>query len=242
MLLPRFANRGLIEATYPICQRTARTNFPDSRIGASLKPVVKVPVLTAKDDFPDSRIGASLKRQGRHLARPPRSNFPDSRIGASLKPGRPPNWKRRCSQLPRFANRGLIEAMLLPTSITVFRYFPDSRIGASLKRRNGIPIGMSRMHFPDSRIGASLKPEGGLTRYRIDDLLPRFANRGLIEARKCLTRAYPWSYHFPDSRIGASLKRVEATRRVSGRRDFPDSRIGASLKRICILLGFPSRH
>ena len=37
-------------------------------------------------------------------------------------------------------------------------------------------------HFPDSRIGASLKPAIFAGRRGIPRLLPRFANRGLIEA------------------------------------------------------------
>ena len=36
--------------------------------------------------------------------------------------------------LPRFANRGLIEAKAVPGSLLASCNFPDSRIGASLKR------------------------------------------------------------------------------------------------------------
>ena len=37
-------------------------DFPDSRIGASLKPVAARGAYRIRRDFPDSRIGASLKR------------------------------------------------------------------------------------------------------------------------------------------------------------------------------------
>ena len=37
------------------------------------------------DNFPDSRIGASLKEETRQLYDAVALNFPDSRIGASLK-------------------------------------------------------------------------------------------------------------------------------------------------------------
>ena len=60
--------------------------------------------------------------------------------------------------LPRFANRGLIEA---PDSFAVSvaaNHFPDSRIGASLKQINPLLSENPVRHFPDSRIGASLKP------------------------------------------------------------------------------------
>ena len=61
--------------------------------------------------------------------------------------------------------------------------FPDSRIGASLKRRLE-PDWMDRhRHFPDSRIGASLKRRGAEPARRQLLGLPRFANRGLIEAK-----------------------------------------------------------
>ena len=67
-------------------------------------------------------------------------------------------------------------------------------------------------------------------------LLPRFANRGLIEAGRINSGPRSPAQYFPDSRIGASLKRPEvsmAKRRVC---HFPDSRIGASLKLVVLEL------
>ena len=73
MKLPRFANRGLIEARSGfVVQPQLIVNFPDSRIGASLKPA-----------------------RARYSGSGPSPNFPDSRIGASLKPCArpgPPAW------------------------------------------------------------------------------------------------------------------------------------------------------
>ena len=40
------------------------------------------------------------------------------------------------------------------------------------------------MNFPDSRIGASLKRAGASLNPMAKIILPRFANRGLIEARR----------------------------------------------------------
>ena len=45
------------------------------------------------------------------------SYFPDSRIGASLKPARGRLMVERSEQLPRFANRGLIEAGVAPPMV-----------------------------------------------------------------------------------------------------------------------------
>ena len=61
-------------------------------------------------DFPDSRIGASLKLRGLQLELLSGPHFPDSRIGASLKHLSPFLIRTRRIPLPRFANRGLIEA------------------------------------------------------------------------------------------------------------------------------------
>ena len=64
-------------------------NFPDSRIGASLKLGRNRTGLRRTGHFPDSRIGASLKPDAAAYARARRErDFPDSRIGASLKLGR----------------------------------------------------------------------------------------------------------------------------------------------------------
>ena len=61
-------------------------DFPDSRIGASLKQDQQSEKLdAARHDFPDSRIGASLKPGRPCDVRGRRLHFPDSRIGASLK-------------------------------------------------------------------------------------------------------------------------------------------------------------
>ena len=84
--LPRFANRGLIEAVFECIVMRLRRNFPDSRIGASLKRLAHLLLRPASVHFPDSRIGASLKPRGRKEAGKDVGNFPDSRIGASLKP------------------------------------------------------------------------------------------------------------------------------------------------------------
>ena len=62
--LPRFANRGLIEADLASGRASSRLNFPDSRIGASLKLGSLSARLSSRGDFPDSRIGASLKLDG----------------------------------------------------------------------------------------------------------------------------------------------------------------------------------
>ena len=60
-------------------------DFPDSRIGASLKPTFSALTDAPKPNFPDSRIGASLKPLCEAPAGAYRRYFPDSRIGASLK-------------------------------------------------------------------------------------------------------------------------------------------------------------
>ena len=111
----------------------------------------------------------------------------------------------RGAQLPRFANRGLIEALVVGVKERLLSDFPDSRIGASLKHRLRQALGVKIRDFPDSRIGASLKPPN---RQRLDApgvILPRFANRGLIEANSGV-EARTCQRYFPDSRIGASLK------------------------------------
>ena len=59
--LPRFANRGLIEACDPRGLGISPRDFPDSRIGASLKRAGVRAGGTRRHHFPDSRIGASLK-------------------------------------------------------------------------------------------------------------------------------------------------------------------------------------
>ena len=77
-----------------------------------------------------------------------------------------------------------------------------------------------------------MKPNDTLRQSWVLAALPRFANRGLIEASGVI---FPHSiaWYFPDSRIGASLKlRPFAVCRLGGCDYFPDSRIGASLKRI----------
>ena len=61
-------------------------------------------------------------------------------------------------------------------------YFPDSRIGASLKRERALDAFRDDQYFPDSRIGASLKRRVRDAGRRQGLGLPRFANRGLIEA------------------------------------------------------------
>ena len=66
--------------------RTACPNFPDSRIGASLKLERLVDATRLLYNFPDSRIGASLKRVIERAPGLGPHHFPDSRIGASLKP------------------------------------------------------------------------------------------------------------------------------------------------------------
>ena len=60
--------------------------------------------------------------------------------------------------------------------------FPDSRIGASLKHLDDVDLLQFLNHFPDSRIGASLKLAQRLAPWSLSAELPRFANRGLIEA------------------------------------------------------------
>ena len=76
-----------------------------------MKPVYRETDSFGNEDFPDSRIGASLKPRpkfpklyGIH------PDFPDSRIGASLKHAHLQVHVARHLTLPRFANRGLIEA------------------------------------------------------------------------------------------------------------------------------------
>ena len=234
--LPRFANRGLIEAGEVILQAQAlRPDFPDSRIGASLKPRRSSVLASRIGDFPDSRIGASLKQaivprvallplhfpdsrigaslKRRHLPRDGGldDHFPDSRIGASLKPTNVVLNVVAYPGLPRFANRGLIEARPLDRhplrGVRLPRFANRGLIeAASARTRTGSPS-----HFPDSRIGASLKPATGLRPSPNSDLLPRFANRGLIEAGG--VRAPEGQVgNFPDSRIGASLKRPAGRR------------------------------
>ena len=75
-----------------------------------------------------------------------------------------------------------MKLLQLPGDLAPGGDFPDSRIGASLK-----PIPRARRrgkwsHFPDSRIGASLKRASLAADMYADEALPRFANRGLIEA------------------------------------------------------------
>ena len=133
--LPRFANRGLIEVTRRQAYRTLASNFPDSRIGASLKWARRCPPARRPRHFPDSRIGASLKLDQPAFRYRIEVHFPDSRIGASLKcPDRPRSPRGR-TPLPRFANRGLIEVAEHSGRPRRSGNFPDSRIGASLKSR-----------------------------------------------------------------------------------------------------------
>ena len=113
------------------------------------------------------------------------ANFPDSRIGASLKPAAELHSSALRSELPRFANRGLIEAVeTLFAAVYHAANFPDSRIGASLKPLHHCHDASLPFNFPDSRIGASLKAS-------IED---HQARAGM---------------NFPDSRIGASLKEFQ---------------------------------
>ena len=67
-------------------------------------------------------------------------------------------------------------------------HFPDSRIGASLKLYEFPHRREVWYHFPDSRIGASLKRRTARLRPADGPVLPRFANRGLIEASRSTTR------------------------------------------------------
>ena len=55
--LPRFANRGLIEADRYGTAADAHQHFPDSRIGASLKPVDPPDGVTIKDTSPIRESG-----------------------------------------------------------------------------------------------------------------------------------------------------------------------------------------
>ena len=157
--------------------------------------------------FPDSRIGASLK-PGTAGRRPCRTrNFPDSRIGASLK-RRTAVCCRACSAtLPRFANRGLIEAASPDQDC------PDCPPLPRFANRGLIEADLNREVSPE------------------DDTLPRFANRGLIEAVIVDAPVSFSRWDFPDSRIGASLKPGGRHGGRGAQVDFPDSRIGASLKR-----------
>ena len=123
-----------------------------------------------------------------------------------MKPVRELEYIRHEEELPRFANRGLIEASGACRSRPKRSDFPDSRIGASLKQGGVRFTGTSGTDFPDSRIGASLKPKGPAWALGRKRLLPRFANRGLIEAEHQRQGPGSRSRDFPDSRIGASLK------------------------------------
>ena len=69
-------------------------------------------LLAGRADFPDSRIGASLKQFVVRDALEVPLHFPDSRIGASLKQRRDAVDIIERLSLPRFANRGLIEALV----------------------------------------------------------------------------------------------------------------------------------
>ena len=159
--LPRFANRGLIEAGMGSGSRSLGSYFPDSRIGASLKPEVSViAVLQPEANFPDSRIGASLKPWCSRQASLAVASLPRfANRGLIEARSRCPE-ARRSRSLPRFANRGLIEATMRSAARSAATPdFPDSRIGASLKRVAPQEAGQRSANFPDSRIGASLKRE-----------------------------------------------------------------------------------
>ena len=53
-----------------------------------------------------------------------------------------------------------------------------------------------------------MKPVWDVRVGKASERLPRFANRGLIEARAASRKCSASEWHFPDSRIGASLKRL----------------------------------
>ena len=93
-----------------------QTHFPDSRIGASLKRRGNCRRRRGRAYFPDSRIGASLKPDPLREGKIDVQHFPDSRIGASLKRMRSVSIRCRSPALPRFANRGLIEASAIQNS------------------------------------------------------------------------------------------------------------------------------
>ena len=157
-------------------------------------------------------------------------DFPDSRIGASLKPARARSSETSASRLPRFANRGLIEASTAGQSSTLPPRLPRFANRGLIEARGLFvaPTGVSRLPRFANRGLIEATPTANPRPTPIP--LPRFANRGLIEAgrdQRLVDRAH---YHFPDSRIGASLKQTLLGIFDLVGRDFPDSRIGASLK------------
>ena len=205
--LPRFANRGLIEARLSGSAASGQPeHFPDSRIGASLKPcrlALNAARSMALPRFANRGLIEAASPATRRIARRP---------------------------LPRFANRGLIEAIPCRKTSRTRPNFPDSRIGASLKPGSlfqSAPVLMLLPRFANRGLieaGARAGAEPPTTP------LPRFANRGLIEAPGLPPDSWKPHRNFPDSRIGASLKPGSQTCNLSRSADFPDSRIGASLK------------
>ena len=144
----------------------SRPYFPDSRIGASLKRHVDDGSASYAMDFPDSRIGASLKQQMWYARASPIPHFPDSRIGASLKRWHHERPAVAQHALPRFANRGLIEAISLVRSATSSLGLPRFANRGLIEAPTGLPTDHVVDHFPDSRIGASLKPGSRACRSR----------------------------------------------------------------------------
>ena len=141
-----------------------------------------------------------------------------------------PLARKETAGLPRFANRGLIEAFASTSASRPSRSLPRFANRGLIEAGGRFGRAVRGLgHFPDSRIGASLKPDLAAVGWLDSALLPRFANRGLIEASATLALTTDGA-HFPDSRIGASLKPVVAIASGPELGHFPDSRIGASLK------------
>ena len=124
-----------------------------------------------------------MKRAGKVAGSEARSQLPRFANRGLIEAGRPRHPRRDGAALPRFANRGLIEAGRRRLRASARPQLPRFANRGLIEALGGYgTAGTAGTNFPDSRIGASLKLEIEHCEPWLPVELPRFANRGLIEA------------------------------------------------------------